>query len=121
MFCAQYLIDLNATQAAIRAGYSEKTAYSIGCENLNKPEIQNYIAELQENKSQQLNISFEDVVNGVWGIAQTGEKDSDRLKAYDQVSKHLGFYEKDNTQKQSVTNISLKDMVSFNDKPEPEI
>lgn len=38
-FVEEYLIDLNATQAAIRAGYSPNTAYSIGNENLNKPEI----------------------------------------------------------------------------------
>ena len=43
LFCEEYLIDLNATQAALRAGYSEKTAYSIGNENLKKPEIQEYI------------------------------------------------------------------------------
>lgn len=42
-FADEYLIDLNATQAAIRAGYSEKTAYSIGDENLKKPEIKAYI------------------------------------------------------------------------------
>jgi phage terminase small subunit len=39
LFVQEYLKDLNATQAAIRAGYSEKTAYSIGQENLKKPEI----------------------------------------------------------------------------------
>ena len=44
-FCDEYLIDLNATQAAIRAGYSQKTAYSIGIENLKKPVIRNYIDE----------------------------------------------------------------------------
>ena len=38
-FCREYLIDLNGTQAAIRAGYSEKSAPSIGEENLNRPEI----------------------------------------------------------------------------------
>lgn len=43
---ADYYIELgNATEAAIRAGYSKKTAYSIGNENLNKPEIKNYIDE----------------------------------------------------------------------------
>lgn len=47
-FCNEYLIDLNATQAAIRAGYSEKTARSIANENLTKPDIQKYIQELQE-------------------------------------------------------------------------
>lgn len=42
-FCNEYLIDLNATQAAIRAGYSEDSAGSIGNENLQKPEIQAYL------------------------------------------------------------------------------
>ena len=43
-FAEEYLVDHNATQAAIRAGYSEKTAYSIGHENLKKPEIAAAIA-----------------------------------------------------------------------------
>lgn len=120
-FCEEYVIDNNATQAAIRSGYSENSAGQIGEQNLKKLEIQSYISELQKNKARELNITFEDVVNGVWQIAQKGERDSDRLKAFDQVSKMLGFYEKDNSQKQSVTNISLKDMVSFNDKSTPEI
>lgn len=47
-FADEYLIDCNATQAAIRAGYSEKTAYSIGDENLKKPEIKTYIEEQLE-------------------------------------------------------------------------
>ena len=42
-FCDEYLIDLNATQAAIRAGYSEKTARQMGTENLSKPSIREYI------------------------------------------------------------------------------
>lgn len=44
-FVLEYLIDLNATQAAIRAGYSKKTAYSVGWENLRKPEIADAIEE----------------------------------------------------------------------------
>lgn len=39
VFCEEYLIDLNATQAAIRAGYSPNAAGSIGSELLKKPEI----------------------------------------------------------------------------------
>lgn len=50
LFCEEYLIDLNATQAALRAGYSEKTAYSIGNENLKKPEIQEYIQKRLKEK-----------------------------------------------------------------------
>lgn len=44
-FVDEYPVDFNATQAAIRAGYSPKTAYSIGQENLKKPEIAAAIAE----------------------------------------------------------------------------
>lgn len=47
-FVDEYLIDLNATQAAIRAGYSEKTARYIGYENLTKPHISNAIQERME-------------------------------------------------------------------------
>ena len=53
-FCDEYLIDLNATQAAIRAGYSEKTAKVIGCENLTKPDIKKYIEERMEEKEKNL-------------------------------------------------------------------
>lgn len=61
-FIEEYLIDLNATKAAIRAGYSEKTAYSIGQENLNKPEIQRGIAEAQNKRSERAQIKQDDVI-----------------------------------------------------------
>lgn len=47
-FCDEYLIDCNATQAAIRAGYSSKTAKSIGQENLTKSDLKTYIDEQLE-------------------------------------------------------------------------
>lgn len=53
-FCDEYLVDLNATQAAIRAGYSKKTAYSIGQENLKKPEISEYIKKRMDEKEDAL-------------------------------------------------------------------
>lgn len=56
MFCREYLIDLNATQAAIRTGYSENTARKIGSENLTKPDVQNRIPELKLQRNEQVNI-----------------------------------------------------------------
>lgn len=56
MFCREYLIDLNATQAAIRAGYSEKTAPTIACENLIKPNVQERIAQLKAERNEQVSI-----------------------------------------------------------------
>ena len=45
-FCDEYLIDLNAAQAAIRAGYSKKAAKQVGSENLTKPDLKKYIKDL---------------------------------------------------------------------------
>jgi len=49
-FCDEYLIDLNATQAAIRAGYSKSTAGAMGAENLKKPQIAEYIEKRMAEK-----------------------------------------------------------------------
>ena len=53
-FCDEYLIDLNATQAAIRAGYSKKTAGVIAAENLKKPYIAEYIEKRMAEKEEAL-------------------------------------------------------------------
>lgn len=55
-FVREYLIDLNATQAAIRAGYSAKTARAVGSENLTKPDIATAIAEAQAKRAERTQI-----------------------------------------------------------------
>ena len=55
-FVEEYLIDLNATQAAIRSGYSEKTAQQMGSENLLKPVIAKAIQEAQNKRTEQTQI-----------------------------------------------------------------
>lgn len=61
-FCEEYLIDLNATQAAIRAGYSPDTAGAIGAENLTKPEIQRAVAQAMAERSRRTGVNAERVV-----------------------------------------------------------
>lgn len=61
-FVREYLIDLNATQAAIRAGYSEKTAYSIGEENLRKPEIAAAIETAMKNRAERTDITADRIL-----------------------------------------------------------
>lgn len=56
LFCKEYLKDLNARQAAVRAGYSEKTATVIGAENLTKPYIAEYIAKLKLERSERVQV-----------------------------------------------------------------
>lgn len=62
MFCREYLIDLNATRAAIRAGYSERTAYSQGQRLLKNVETQERIAELKEGRNERLEIDADYVL-----------------------------------------------------------
>jgi len=68
-FVEEYMVDLNATQAAIRAGYSLNTAHSIGSENLTKPEIQKAIQEKQKELSEATNISAKRILEEYAKIA----------------------------------------------------
>ena len=52
-FCLEYANSGNATESAIKAGYSKKTAYSIGQENLKKPELQKFLQDLAEQMASQ--------------------------------------------------------------------
>ena len=61
-FVEEYLIDLNATQAAIRAGYSEKTATVCGAQNLTKPNISKAIEEALASRSDRTNAEADRVV-----------------------------------------------------------
>jgi phage terminase small subunit len=56
LFCQEYLVDLNATQAAIRAGYSKKTAKTIAGQNLSKLIIQEKITELKNKRSEKTEV-----------------------------------------------------------------
>ena len=61
-FVSEYLVDLNATRAAERAGYSAKTAYSQGHELLKKPEVASAISEAQQQRGQRTEVTADRVV-----------------------------------------------------------
>ena len=69
-FVEEYLIDLNATQAAIRAGYSERTAQEIGSENLSKPMVAKAITEALAKRSEQTKIDADYVLRRLVEIDQ---------------------------------------------------
>ncbi|MEB4800676.1 terminase small subunit [Acinetobacter soli] len=70
LFALEYIIDLNATQAAIRAGYSEKTAYSHGQRLLKNVEIEKLIEEAQKDRIERLNVDAEYVLHRLVQIDQ---------------------------------------------------
>ena len=111
-FADEYIISGNATQAAIKAGYSKKTARFVGAENLTKPNIKNYIDErLEELKSERTadaqevleyltsvmrGNETEEVLIGVGeGMQSTIQKEvgaKDRLKAAELLGKRFALF-----------------------------
>lgn len=75
-FCSEYLIDLNGTQAAIRAGYSERTAYSIGQRLLKNVEVQSRIQELRAKEFKKT-IATAEEVEAMLSRAMRGELDEE--------------------------------------------
>lgn len=72
LFCEEYVIDWNATQAAIRAGYSERSAQSIAADLLKKPEIQAFIQQRMKDKQDSL-IADQDEVLRYFTSVMRGE------------------------------------------------
>ena len=111
-FCIEYLIDLNATQAAIRAGYSKKTAKVIGQENLTKPDIKKYIEQqLKQIKNEKI-ADVQEVLEYLTAVMRGEQKEQvalftgegmqklvqkdvsakDRLKAAELIGKRYGLF-----------------------------
>lgn len=94
-FCEYYLQTGNASEAARRAGYSEKTAPSVGAENLRKPQIHQYIAKRQEKNDKEMIADSNEVLRFYTEVMRGNIKDqfgldaslSDRLKAGDSLMK----------------------------------
>ncbi len=119
-FIQEYLVDLNATRAAKDAGYSEKTAYRTGADNLRKPQIADAIDKAMQKRGERTEINQDYVVNtivetierckqakpvvgrngqplmveqkdGTMAFAYTFEPNA-ILKGTDQLGKHLGMF-----------------------------
>lgn len=115
-FCDEYLIDLNATQAAIRAGYAKKTAHQIGYANLSKPAIDEYIKQRMAEKESELIADQDEVLkyltavmrgqsrSSIVVVENTGDftsaaremekapDEKERLKAAELLGKRYGLY-----------------------------
>lgn len=84
-FVEEYLIDLNATQAAIRAGYSPKTAKEIGSENLTKPNIKSEIDKAMAERSKRTGINADRILQelgklGFVNIADVVDLETGKVK-----------------------------------------
>ncbi len=102
LFCHEYLKDLNGTQAAIRAGYSENSAQEIASQNLSKLMVSEYLEKLKNEKFSKVNIEVDDILQDIIDtrkVCTEQDKHSDRLKA----NELLGKYKKMWTDKAEIT------------------
>ena len=125
-FCDEYLIDLNATQAAIRAGYSPDGARSYASQLLDNDDVQAYISERQKRVADKLGYTLEKVLSNFATIHDrcmqgeavldfdgnpTGEwkfDASNANRANENIGKHLGFYESDNKQRTPIVPATIQ-------------
>ncbi len=135
-FCNEFIIDFNGTQAAIRAGYSKRSAKQIAFENLTKHDFQAYIKELIEDRNKRTGITQDEVVRDIIEVKNRCMQKSPVMrfdkeikeytqvtdefgrdvwqfdanganKALDMLMKHTGGYDLDNKQKQAPLTIKF--------------
>ena len=88
-FCDEYLIDLNATQAAIRAGYSKNSAKQIGQENLTKLDIKEYIGARMAEKEKELIADQDEVMRYLTAVMRREMKESVVVTVNKETSKYV--------------------------------
>lgn len=134
-FCSEYLTDINGKQAAIRAGYSPKTAESQASRLLTNVKVKTRIIELQKVLQEKTEVTQEKIINNILkGIAisegsephlvtikttnKAGKEESKTVEVFktdlpnffkgnDMLMKHLGLYEKDNRQKDAIQQVEI--------------
>jgi phage terminase small subunit len=116
-FCEEYIIDLNATQAAIRSGYSEKTANREGSRLLSKVDIQEKISELQKNISSKLELDAEWVLRRLKDISdRCVQAEPVMIKNSDGQLVESGEYKFDSSGANKATELIGKHLGMFGDK-----
>jgi len=111
-FCEEYLIDFNGTQAAIRAGYSKKTAQQQASRLLSNVVVQDYLSELRGELKERSLVDAQYITEGLKRIAKGGDTSSAQVSAYDKLGKHIGYYETDNAQKGAARSEELERLLA---------
>lgn len=133
-FCDEYLIDCNATQAAIRAGYSKKTAGAVGYENLKKPQIKEYIDQqlkmIENNNIADTKEVMEYLTNvmrgesrssvlsmcgdGMQTVIEKPPDEKEKIKAAELIGKRYGMF-KDNVDLNADVGVTILDDIPEDD------
>lgn len=92
-FCKEYLISGNATQSAIKAGYSSKIAAKAGCDNLKKKAVMDYLQLLREAEADNFNIEVSEIIQMLLDMVHNPDTtDKNKLTALDMILRSKGAY-----------------------------
>jgi len=95
-FVDEFIVGGNATEAARRAGYSERTARQIAAENLSKPDIQAAIESARRREANYWQIQRRDVIEALLGaieMAKAQVNPGAMIRGLTEIAKMLGYYE----------------------------
>lgn len=106
-FADEYLVDMNATQAAIRAGYSEHTAVVQGSRLLTNAEVRAAVDAKTQKVATRLELTAEFVLNGLMHIAANGEREANRVRSFELLGKHLALF----ADRLEITQVPSSDLV----------
>lgn len=112
-FAEEYIVDLNAGAAAIRAGYSENTAYEMGYENLRKPQIAELIQQMMDERSKRTEITADMVLREYAKLGFSNITDYLKVEETDVVIDFIGEGESKMPVMQRVSNVRIFDTDSI--------
>jgi phage terminase small subunit len=115
-FCEEYMIDLNATQAAMRAGYSPKTANEQGARLLAKVSVQKYLQEQAQTLSEKATLASESVLKRFGKIAF-----SDIRTYFDKNGKLKPIHELDDDAAAAIASIEVEELWVGNGKSRTQV
>lgn len=95
VFVTEYLVDMNATQAAIRAGYSKRSAARIAVELLNKNHVAQAVQEAQNARAAQSQRTAQDVLRDIQEVTRDARQSGQfkiALRGLELEGKHLGMF-----------------------------
>ena len=91
-FCNEYLISLNATDAAIKAGYGKKSATSKGCQLLTNIKVSAFIDSKMQKAENKAEITAENILKRIDDLANNSRHDNVKIKALELLGKHLAMF-----------------------------
>ena len=111
-FAEEYVLDANATAAAIRAGYSARSAHVTACRMLKEPVVQAAVAERQALVAEELEVTRQEVMRGLLDAVEIARLQADpgaMVKAWSEIARMCGYYAPE--RKQVDVSVSAKRMV----------